>query len=158
MLGAAEGDVPERYRPGSVVAYSLREGLYLLLGAPAAIVGNILWYLPYMAPRLVVGLIRLDPEAVATYKLATGFFAFPLFLVLYLYIAWRLAGPVAALATGIILPLLGFVALAWRERWSRVREDVRLFVRALTRPRTRERLAQYREQLAHEFDAIEAEL
>lgn len=157
-LGAAEGDVPERYGPGEVIGYGLREGFYLLVGAPAAILGNLLWFLPYLAPRLAVRLIRPEQESVATYKLATGFFAFPLLLAIYIYVAWRLGGPMAALLVGLGAPILGFIALAWRERWTRVREDVRLFLRAMTRPRTRERLAQYREQLVREFEAIEAEM
>jgi glycerol-3-phosphate O-acyltransferase/dihydroxyacetone phosphate acyltransferase len=157
-LGAAEGDVPERYGLGSVLAYGLREGFYLLVGAPAAILGTLLWYLPYLTPRLAVRLIRPEPESMATYKLATGLFAFPFVLALYVYVAWRLGGPIAALLAGLSAPILGFIALAWRERWARVREDLRLFVRAVTRPRTRERLAQYREQLVREFDSIEAEM
>ena len=58
----------------------------------------------------------------------------------------------------LALPLCGFVALAWRERWGRVREDLGLFARAVTRRRTRDRLADYREALVREFDAIAAEL
>ena len=158
LLGAKEADVPTSYPAGSVVWYGLRETLYLLIGAPAALAGIILWYLPYLATRIAVLFIKPDTESAATYKLAAGIFAFPIMLTLYAFIAWRLGGPAAAAAILIALPLLGFVALAWRERWARVREDIGLFGRALGRRRTRDRLADYRAGLVREFDAVLGEM
>jgi hypothetical protein len=39
-----------------------------------------------------------------------------------------------------------------------VRDDARLFLRVLSSPRTAQRLAQYRQSLSAEFDAIQHEL
>ena len=158
LLGAQEADVPRSYGTSSVIAYGIRELVYLLVGAPAAVLGMILWYPPYLLTRVVVNLIRPEFESQATYKLAAAMFAFPLFLALYLYTAVRLGGWAAGLAVLIGLPLLGFVALAWRDRWAKVREDVTLFLRALPQRRTRGRLAHYREALVREFDAVAASI
>ncbi|MEX2281739.1 MAG: 1-acyl-sn-glycerol-3-phosphate acyltransferase [Gemmatimonadota bacterium] len=156
MLGVREGDVPRRYDFPGVAGYLLRESPFLLLGAPLALLGTALWYLPYVLPRLIVSRMKLDVEAIATYKLVSGFFIWPLFLLVYVYIAWRIGGFWAALATGVITPALGFLALAWRERWQRFREDARLFFRVLSRRQVAERLADDRATLAREFDEIDA--
>src|SRR5690606_16535029 len=54
----------------------------------------------------------------------------------------------------VLAPVLGLAALAWRSRWSRVREDVRLFFRVMGRRRTRERMAERRRTLVAEFDDV----
>jgi glycerol-3-phosphate O-acyltransferase / dihydroxyacetone phosphate acyltransferase len=157
LLGVREGDVPHRYHPGSVLLYALRAAAYLLIGAVPALLGTAFWYVPYVLPRLVVSRLQLEIESIATWKLALGFFVFPLALVAYTFLAWKFAGGLAGVAVAIALPLLGFVALAWRERWDYVREDARLFLRALSRRRIRLRLARDRQWLMHEFDAIQRE-
>jgi hypothetical protein len=50
--------------------------------------------------------------------------------------------------------LLGLVAIAWHERWRRVREDTVLFIQVLRRPRMAAALAERRARLAREFDAV----
>ena len=61
------------------------------------------------------------------------------------------------LFAAVAAPVLGLIALAWRERWGRVRDDMVLFLRVLRRPRLRERLADRRRQLVTEFEGILAE-
>jgi 1-acyl-sn-glycerol-3-phosphate acyltransferase len=158
LLGAADADVPPRYAAGTVARYILREGAILAFGVPIAAAGAAVWYTAYAAPRVALRVIRPEPEAVATYKLATAFFAVPLFAALYIGLAWLLWGPLAAVATGVCLPILAVTALAWRERWDRVRDDARLFLRVLRHPARRDRLAAQRTRLAADFDAVLAEM
>jgi 1-acyl-sn-glycerol-3-phosphate acyltransferase len=157
-LGAGEGDVPSGYALGPTTWYALRWGTVLVLGAPLAAIGALLWLIPYFIPRVVVRFVKPEYESIATYKLAGGFCAFPLTLAVYTYLAWRWAGPAAALATALIAPLLGFATLAWYAAWKRFGEDMRLFSRVLFRRQTAGRLADVRAQLAREFDAIDAEI
>jgi 1-acyl-sn-glycerol-3-phosphate acyltransferase len=157
LLGAREGDVPGQYDASSVRRYALRESTYLLLAALPALLGTVLWYPPYVLPGAIAGRLKIDFESIATWKLAVGFCAFPLALALYTWLAWRLGGALAGLTTALVLPVLGFIALAWRERWTRVREDARLFLRVLSRQRATERLSLYRQTLAREFDAVQRE-
>jgi uncharacterized membrane protein len=65
-----------------------------------------------------------------------------------------LAGPVAALLTFFLVPLLGLAAIAFFERWRRVREDARVFLRATGNRKEVDRLARMRANLAAEFDRI----
>jgi len=153
-LGAVEGDVPPDYPARAVATYVAAEGLALLLVAPAAAVGTLLWYPTYVAPRLTLRLVRPDPETVATYKLATGFAMVPLTIVVCIAAGALLAGGRGALLAGVAAPLLGLAAIAWHDRWNRVRDDARLFLRVLPRHGHRARQASERARLAAEFDAL----
>lgn len=154
LLGAREGDVPARYTVAGVLRYLIAQLPLLLLGIPLAAIGSVLWYLPYLAPKLVLRIVKPDFESIATYKLAGGMFAFPLMLAVWIAIAALLGGLRAAVVMLVIAPLLGFVALAWREHWDRIREDARLFFAVLRHPRSTHDLARLRNQLAAEFDAL----
>jgi 1-acyl-sn-glycerol-3-phosphate acyltransferase len=154
LFGSSEADVPARYEFASVLRYLLRESFWLLAGLPFALVGTLLWLPTFFAPRAVLPIIRPEFEAIATYKLATGFFAVPITMLIVALLSWRVFGlwsaPIAALAA----LLLGFAALAWHERWQRVRQDLRVFMRAMLRRRAVDRHASLRTALTAEFDQV----
>ncbi len=102
-------------------------------------------------------LLKPPIETVATIKLLAGMVAYPATYLAWVFLAGRLAGPLAAGTTALVLPVLGFVALAWIHRRQEVWEDVKLFFRVIRRPRLRERLAERRAALAAELDALGAE-
>lgn len=153
-LGASDADVPPRYPALTVLRYVLRESFVLGIGAPLAALGTLIWTPAYLLPRFVVARIAPEHEAIATYKLATAFVVVPLTVVLLAALAWWRVGPWLAVAALLVVPALGFLALAWRERWQRVREDARLFLRVLAHPRTPARLDARRERLVREFDDV----
>ncbi len=154
LFGAAEADIPPRYELAAVLRYAAGEAALLLLLLPLAVAGTIVWLPAYLAPRAVLRVVRPAHEAIATYKLATGFFAAPLTCLLVAAFVWTRAGAWLALVAFLAVPLLGLAAIAWWERWRRVREDFVVFVRALARRGTVDRLAGLRSQLATEFDRI----
>ena len=154
MLGAGDADVPRRYDARSVTLYLATHGVALALSLPFAAVGIVMWWAPYSMPRLVVEFTDPTYEALSTVKLATAMAAFPVFLTLYAGTAWWLGGPWWALAVGLGAPACGLVAWAWKSRWNRVREDVRLYLRVLGRRKSRDRLAAERARLVREFDEL----
>ena len=154
LYGSAEADVPPEYEAGPVIRYVIREAAALAFTLPFAAIGSLLWAPAFFAPRLVVAALKPEFEAIATWKLTTGFFAVPLTLAVLSFIVSRLAGPLAGALAIPATFFTGLAAIAFYERWRRVREDVRVFVRALTHRRGPDRLAQLRSALAAEFDAI----
>jgi glycerol-3-phosphate O-acyltransferase / dihydroxyacetone phosphate acyltransferase len=157
LLGADEGDVPPRYGPWDTVVYVVRNGAALVLALPLAAAGTILWYPTYYAPRLTLRRVKTEEDTVATYKLATGIIMVPVTVLLATLAGAVLLGARGAVAAAVLSPLLGLAALAWYERWTRVREDARLFFRVVTRRDHRQRLARDRARLVAEFDALVAE-
>ncbi len=146
--------MPKRFPLSSVLRYALVQSLVLLVGLPLAAIGSVAWYLPYLAPRLSLKLYRPAYEVVATVKLATSLLVFPITYALWLAAAWLLAGLVGLVAMALVLPVTGLVALRWRDRWRIVREDTRVFWRAVRRRTLREELVSRRQALVSEFDLV----
>jgi 1-acyl-sn-glycerol-3-phosphate acyltransferase len=154
LFGATEADVPPRYRMGEVVWYAIREGLALLLLFPLALVGAVVWTPVYLAPIPVLRAKRPAFESIATWKLATGFFSVPLTCLVGAAIVWWVADTTMAIGALLLLPILGLAVIAFARRWRRVREDTLIFLRAVGRPRSLDRMAGLRSELASEFDRI----
>lgn len=155
LLGVGEGgDLPKRFPPLAVARYATIHGLGLLIGLPLAIIGTVAWYLPYKSPRISLNWYRPDYEAVATVKLATALLAFPVTYLLWVTVGWLIAGWLGVAVIAAALPITGLAALQWRERWVRVREDTRLFWRAVPRKTLREQLMLRRKALVAEFDTL----
>lgn len=155
-LGAGEGEIPPRYDPLGVLFLSVREMVFLTAMFLPAVVGILLWGLPYQVPRLVVRALRPKYEAVSTYKLVAGILVMPLALAGWCALAWWLWGWWGALGTAIVVPLLGFAALGWLNRWRRAAHEIRLFLRVGGSRRSRGRMARYRTALVEEFDRVRA--
>jgi len=155
VYGVTEGDLPSRYRPLAVAAYGVRQLTLLGFAMPVAAIGALFWATPYQLPRIVSRRFRAKLDQVATYTLSIGLLAFPAWLALCTTAVWiwRWQAGVAVLALG---PLVGLATIAWHDRQSRVREDVRVFLRAARRSQSRDRLAELRRSLVAEFDAIQA--
>jgi hypothetical protein len=137
-----------------VLWYATVHGLALLIGLPLAVAGTIVWYVPFKSPRVTLNLYKPPYEALATFKLATALLAFPLAYSLYLAVAWWLGGTPALVAVAIVTPLLGVVALRWRDRWRMAREDVYVFWRSMKLRDLRAELVKRRGELVGEFEAV----
>ena len=157
VLGATEGDVPKRYRPASVARYAARQLAMLLLVAPAAAAGTALWAPPFFATRRIVVRFRPELDQIATYKVSVGIVAFTTWLGLLFAVAWWLGGWGTGVVVVTLSPIAGLAAIAWRERGAAALEDARVFLRVRGRERSRRRLAEQRERLVAQFDAIARE-
>ncbi|MFO0663297.1 MAG: 1-acyl-sn-glycerol-3-phosphate acyltransferase [Polyangiaceae bacterium] len=89
----------------------------LLFFAPLALVGVILYYVPYQIPRWVVAALRPTKDVVSTYKLGAGLVAFGGWAValsiLSMFLPMPLAGRLGVLAVVLLSP---FAALRWVDR------------------------------------------
>ncbi len=102
--------------------------LALLVTAPLALLGVVLYFVPYQVPRLALRVSRGTEDVISTYKLAAGLVVHPLFAALYAALAFAyLPVRVAALAA-LAVVLAPFAALAWTDRSSRLFGSIRLLV------------------------------
>jgi glycerol-3-phosphate O-acyltransferase / dihydroxyacetone phosphate acyltransferase len=154
LLGVQDADVPPHYTFGATLSYTLAQGTALLLLAPVALLGTIVWAPAHHAPRLTLRLVHPELEAIATYKLATAFVVVPLTLALGMAVGAVLGGITGVLIAAAAVPMLGLATIYWYDRLNRVLEDGRIFVRVLTRADHRDRLARDRGSLVEEFDAV----
>jgi 1-acyl-sn-glycerol-3-phosphate acyltransferase len=154
ILGAGEAEVPPTYRVGATLRYALTEGGVLLLEAPFAAIGFLAWVPVYVGSKPIVRRVSPAYEALSTFKLTISGSLALLTLVGWTSLAWWMGGWTWALGVGAILIPLGLLAIAWHERWVRVEEDARLFLRVAFSKDRRERLARMRKELVDEFDRI----
>jgi 1-acyl-sn-glycerol-3-phosphate acyltransferase len=154
QLGVREGELPKRLPIAGVLRYTLSQTLLLFVGLPLAALGTVAWFLPYKSPHVPLSLYKPDYEVLATMKLATALVAFPLAYAAWTFVGWWVGGLYGALIIAAVLPLLGAAALHWRDRWKRVREDVRIFVNVVRKKTQRDELVRERRALVEEFDAV----
>ena len=157
LLGVHDGDVPPRYTFAGTLRYVITRGSVIVLGAPFALVGSIIWYPTWWAPNVTLRLVKHGHEGIATYKLATGFVMVPLTITIGVIVGALLDGVRGAVIALIAVPLLGFLAMEWRDRWREFREDARLFFNVLLRRDHQDRLARDRAKLVAEFDELMAD-
>ncbi|MSR35931.1 MAG: hypothetical protein EXR95_04695 [Gemmatimonadetes bacterium] len=158
LLGDPEWGVPRRYRWTTVVGHGLRALAVLAVLTPAALVGAVLWFVPYWIPTLVVRIARPALDSVASYKLSTAFVFYPLFLALWVVLGWRWSGPElgAAAAAAAIFGGLGWIS--WCARANDLLDELRCLLRSLPRAGSRARLAAMRDDLSREFDEVGRDL
>ena len=158
-LGAGdEADVPPRYGVMTVGRYIATEIVPLAFGLPLALAGAIAWLIPYLAPRPVLAIVKPPHDGIATWKLSAAVVAFPLVWLAWIALAGVYGGLAWAVIAALVLPALGVFAIAWHDRWRKVREDTTLFLRVGAQPELRERLARERARLADEIDDVAKEV
>lgn len=97
-----------------------RRRLALFLLAPLAIVGALLYVLPYQLPKLAPLMAKEEHDVISTYKLGISLIAFPLWALLLFVASWvLLPAPLSLVAaiTSVISPL---AALPWLDEIDKV--------------------------------------
>jgi len=158
-LALAPEDVPglaQPYRAAAVLRFALRALVVLLLGLPLALGGALLWFLPHRFVGWLGRRAARGADTVATVRILAAFVFFPPWWLLLVAGAWRAWGPAWAGLVGVAAPLLGVVALAYRDWREETWGEVKTFLRLASRRRLRELLAAEREALARELEALRA--
>jgi len=154
LLGASEGDVPPTYKPAVVTRYAIRQLFMLALVLPAAMVGVVTWAVPFTLTRRLPQRFRPELDQIASYKIAIALVTFPSWFAIMALAMYALFGVVTTVVAVVILPITGLAAIAWRDRQVQVRQDVRVFLRAMRHRRGRDRLGDLRRELVEEFDQL----
>jgi glycerol-3-phosphate O-acyltransferase/dihydroxyacetone phosphate acyltransferase len=104
----------------SIAPERIAWGALRVLTLPLAVVGMVLYWLPYQLPRAVARRLKGDPDVTSTYKLGVGLLVHPLWAVLAITLAFvKLPTDLALLATAVVLTS-PFAALPWLDRWDRL--------------------------------------
>ena len=129
-------------------------GLALTALAPFALLGALLYFVPYRLPRLAGRLAHGETDVVSTYKLGLGLVAFPLWTALLLAGGIWIAPDRHGAALHVLLILLTpFAALRWLDRLDD-RRGLRL-LKTVSTPGLRS-LARLRLLRARALDALQS--
>lgn len=142
--GLRDEQVVSRYPLGPALSFAVQTLLRILVAAPVAAVGALANAAPYLAVRAVAARVGDEPNQVATYKLYPALVAYPLtWAAEGALAAWGL-GAAAGLATALVAPLAGFVALRFLERGETLWRETRAFLLLRRRRRIAAELGQRR--------------
>lgn len=144
--------------PAPTVRGSIRTLTMLLILSPLAAIGGIVHYPMYRLIRLLSTRLTKDEELVATFKAVGGIVLYPLtYLVYALIVAWRF-GWAFGVATAILLPLAGYIALRFFEQLDDVIGRTRALTWRVARRQAFGRLMRTRQELRDEVVALAGEM
>ncbi len=157
-LGLRPHDLHNVPKAAVTARWAFRNILLFGVGAPLAVLGSILFFPPY---RLVGGVeprLQLPPDKRATYKVLGGAAAAGAWVLILAAILRYWQGWQPAIAALIVLPLLGIVTLAIRDRWRDAFSDLRRILILKGRTDLRDRLLQRQRALAERIRRLQREL
>ena len=162
-LSAAGLDAQHLARRGygwrRVVTYAVKSVLFLTLGLPAAILGWLVHYPAYRAAGWVAtGITKGEEDALATVKLLAAALLFPLTWTVVIVAVWLWRGIWPAVLVAPALPLTGYVALHFAERFDRIVGATRALAILLLRRRAFLRLTAERREIREEILELGREL
>jgi 1-acyl-sn-glycerol-3-phosphate acyltransferase len=100
--------------------------LGLLLLTPLAMLGLVLYALPYQLPRAISRRIGGHGDVASTYKLGLGLLVYPLWLAALLGVSFGLLRWPQALGAATLSVAAPFAALLWLDQWDRFVARARL--------------------------------
>ena len=142
-----------------MAAYTIKSLLFLTLGLPAAVIGLAIHYPAYRTVGWVAtGVTKVEEDTLATAKVLSSALLFPLTWTVIVAAIWLWRGPWAAILVAPALPLSGYVALQFAERFDRVLGATRALVIFLFRRRAFLRLTAERRDIHREIVELGREI
>lgn len=148
-----DDQITARYSTHEVALYLFDHLPLLAIWLPAALLGALLNALPAAAARGVGLATRRWPTLPATYKLLTGFVAFPVVWALEAALVGGLFGGVAGAMLFLAAPLTGFALVRFSEEHDQLRDEALAFLRLREK---RSELRACRRDLRDEIQALAA--
>lgn len=146
-------DLHASRRPTGAVRWTLRQLAFFLLAAPIALVGIVVFWVPYRLTGMMEARARPLHDVRATYRALAGSALFIAWTLLLATGAAWLGGWAALLLLVAALPL-GLLTVSVRDRWGDALADARRFLVLQLRGRLGERLRARQRELAAQLDAL----
>ena len=123
----------------------------LVVGAPFALAGFLLSYLPYRLSGIISKRMTHELEVLGTINLIAGMVLVPLFWLIVAFIVGWLTNARVGVLVFVIAPLLSYSALRWAELGRDVREATQAAWLRIFRPNLTQQLIERRRQLSYEI-------
>jgi 1-acyl-sn-glycerol-3-phosphate acyltransferase len=129
----------------------------LVIFLPPALWGAANHFFPYQFSRLISQKIAKKETDYATVRILSGIVLYTLFYVVQIYAVFRWLGLFPASIYGITLPIAGAFAYYYKEKFRKMREDLKLFSIMFTRKQLLQKLVEQRERLIALMDEAKEE-
>ncbi len=136
------------------VRWTLKNTLFFGVAAPLALLGAVVFFFPYRLVGWAEPRYHLPPDKRATYKVLGGATACGGWILALAALLRELAGWRPALAALLVLPLLGIMTLAIRDRWQNAATDLRRILLLKGRQDLRRKLLERQADLARRLRSL----
>jgi 1-acyl-sn-glycerol-3-phosphate acyltransferase len=154
-LGLRPSDLVADVRATRGVTWAARRvHLLLPLGIVLAVVGAVLFWIPYRLTGVIVDRLRLLEDVRSTWKLLVGIVLYSLWLLALVLVAGTTFGWLAALLTMVGVPVVAMAGLLVRERWQFAWDDARRFFLLRSRGSLVAKLREEQKRLAERLDIL----
>ncbi len=157
-VGLSPTDLHQVPRTSVAVRWTLRNLLFFGVAAPLAVLGWLVFLLPWTVLEVSEPRFRLEADRRATYRVLGGAVAFGGWVLLLALGARYGLGWRPAMVLLAILPALGFTTLAIRDRWRDAISDLQRFLVLRGRADLRTRLLTRQRELADEIRRMQRRL
>lgn len=157
-LALEPADLHTRPRASVAWRWTLMNLGFFGLVAPLAVLGTIVFFAPWRIVGWAEPRFQLPLDRRATYKVLGGIVALGGWVLLLAGLVFYLSGWRPALATLLVLPLLGLLTLRIRERWRTAVEDLRRFLLLRGRDDIRSQLLARQRELADRIRGLQDRL
>ena len=157
-VGLSPTDLHQVPRTSVAVRWTLRNLVFFGLAAPLAVLGWLAFLVPWSVLKYAEPRFRLPSDRRATYRVLGGSVVFGVWVLLLALGARYGLGWRPAMVLLAVLPLLGFVTLAIRDRWRDAISDLRRFLVLRGRADIRARLLARQRELADEIRRLQGRL
>lgn len=157
-LGLRPHDLHHVPKAAVAARWALRNLLLFGVAAPLAVLGSILFLVPYRLVGWVEPRLDLPPDKRATHKVLGGAAAVGAWVLIIALILRYWQGWQPAIAALIVLPLLGILTVAIRDRWRDAVSDLRRALILKRQTDLRNRLMQRQRGLAERIRTLQGEI
>jgi glycerol-3-phosphate O-acyltransferase/dihydroxyacetone phosphate acyltransferase len=157
-LGLQPRDLRLRPRSSVAVRWTLVNLIFFGFALPLALVGTLVFWLPWTLVQRSEPRFRLSPDRRATYRVLAGTVTCGAWVVLLAALVLEFRGWQPAMALLLILPLSGFLTLRIRTRWRSAVADLRRFLFLRGRTDVRADLLRTQRELAQAIRALQSRL
>jgi 1-acyl-sn-glycerol-3-phosphate acyltransferase len=157
-LGLRPADLRLEPRLRTALGWTLRRLAFFLLGVPLAALGTAVFFVPYRLTGVLEARAKPEHDVRATYKLLVGAVCHLTWVLLLAAVTGILIGWKSGVAALLVLPALGLLTVAVRNRWDEAVDDARRFF--LLRRRRADLLPELRGRqhaLAERLEALRSE-
>lgn len=157
-LGLEPADLHQVPRAAVAARWTLKNLVFFGLAAPLALVGAMIFFLPYRLVGWAEPRYKLPPDKRATYKVLGGATACGGWILALAALIRELLGWQPALIVLIVLPVLGILTLMIRDRWQEAASDLRRILLLKGRADLREKLLERQAELALRLRNLQREV
>lgn len=153
-LGLSVDELDADYEVSKVLSFLVRNLSALFIGLPIAMLGALVYAVPYQFVRLVVAALRPEKDLVATYKVLLSLMLYPLWHAAVISaVVWRTSGAIG-FGASLFFPLAGLYTLHFIHRRRVASRQAWAFFRRPFLRTNRKALLNERDWIRREMDEL----